>query len=62
MTEQNLNAPVYTEQETVPSTRQSARSITTTILEEHPTPAVMGAEAPPSVSAELSAPGPFGAY
>lgn len=62
MTEQNLNAPVNAEQETVSSNRLEAKFITTTILEEHPTPAVMGAEAPPSVSAELSAPGPFGAY
>jgi hypothetical protein len=62
MTEKNLNALAVTEQETVPAARQDARSITTTILEEHPTPAVMGAEAPPSVSVELSASGPFGAY
>lgn len=62
MTEKNLNASAITEQETVPVTRQDARAITTNLLEEHPTPAVMGAEAPPSVSAELSASGPFGAY
>lgn len=57
MTEKNLNAIAIT-----PSTPQETRQITTTILEEHPTPAVMGAEAPPSVSVELSASGPFGAY
>ena len=62
MTEKNLNALDITEQETAPAVRQEARFITTTILEEHPTPAVMGAEAPPSVSVELSASGPFGAY
>jgi hypothetical protein len=62
MTEKNLNALDITEQETAPAVRQEARFITTTILEEHLTPAVMGAEAPPSVSVELSASGPFGAY
>jgi hypothetical protein len=65
MTEKNLNTPAITpfaEQETVPSTRREAGAITTSILEEHPTPAVMGAEAPPSVSVELSASGPFGVY
>ncbi len=61
MTEKNPNQPASipsVEQETVLATRQ----ITTTILEEHPTPAAIGAEAPPSVSLELSASGPFGAY
>lgn len=63
MTGRNLNAPAITpfaEQETVPSTRRGA----TTIFfgEEHPTPVAIGAEAPPSISLELSASGPFGAY
>lgn len=62
MTEKNLNTSAITEPETVPAARQDARQITTNLLEEHPTPAVMGAEAPPSVSVELSASGPFGAY
>lgn len=59
MTKKIPNAPVITpaKQETV-----LASPITTNILEEHPTPAVMGAEAPPSVALELSASGPFGAY
>jgi hypothetical protein len=59
MTEKIPNAPVITpaKQETV-----SVFGPTTTFLEEHPTPAVMGAEAPPSVAMELSSPGPFGAY
>ena len=59
MTEKNPNVPVIppAKQETVLAFRP-----TTTILEEHPTPAVMGAEAPPSVAMELSASGPFGAY
>jgi hypothetical protein len=62
MTEKNLKTLAITEQETAPAVRQEARFITTNLLEEHPTPAVMGAEAPPSVSVELSASGPFGAY
>jgi hypothetical protein len=65
MTEKNLNAPAITpfaEPETVPSDRHAAGP-TTTLLEEHPTPVAIGAEAPPSVSSlDLSASGPFGAY
>lgn len=63
MTRRNPNTPVVT-----PSAEQNAilatnRQITTTILEEHPTPVAIGAEAPPSsVSLELSTSGPFGAY
>lgn len=59
MTEKNLNALAIT-----PSTRKEPSSITTMpLFEEHPTPAAMGAEAPPaSVSLDLSASGPFGAY
>ena len=62
MTKKIPNAPVITpaEQETVLATH---REITTNLLEEHPTPVAIGAEAPPSsVSLELSASGPFGAY
>jgi hypothetical protein len=63
MTKRNPDAPVVTppaEQDAILATN---RNITTTILEEHPTPAAMGAEAPPSsVSLELSASGPFGTY
>lgn len=63
MTEKNPDAPAmapFAEQETVPSIRREA---TTMVLgEEHPTPAAMCAEAPPSISFELSASGPFGAY
>jgi hypothetical protein len=63
MTEKNLNAPAITpvvEQQTISSTHRDH----TTILfgEEHPTPVAIGAEAPPSISVELSASGPFGAY
>ena len=59
MTKKIPNVPVITpaKQETV-----LAFGPTTTIFEEHPTPAVMGAEAPPSVSMELSGSGPFGSY
>ena len=59
MTKKIPDAPVITpaKQETV-----LAFGPTTNFLEEHPTPAVMGAEAPPSVAMELSASGPFGAY
>jgi hypothetical protein len=63
MTEKNLNAPAITpfaEQETVSS---APREVTTIFIgEEHPTPVAIGAEAPPSVSLDLSASGPFGAY
>jgi hypothetical protein len=63
MTEKNLtNSAIIPSAEQEEPVRQARREITTTILEEHPTPAVMGAEAPPSVSMELSAQGPFGAY
>jgi hypothetical protein len=65
MTKNNLNAPAITpfaEPETVPSLRREA-AVTTNLLEEHPTPVAIGAEAPPSVSSlDLSASGPFGAY
>ena len=60
MTKKIPNAPVITpaKQETV-----LANPLTTSpLLEEHPTPVAIGAEAPPSVSMELSASGPFGAY
>ncbi|HZS25608.1 MAG TPA: hypothetical protein VFB76_00140 [Candidatus Angelobacter sp.] len=59
MTEKNLNALAIS-----PSTRKEPSSITTMpLFEEHPTPAAMGAEAPPAaVSLDLSASGPFGAY
>jgi hypothetical protein len=64
MTEKNPNIPAI-----IPSAEQDTvlaknREITTTLLlEEHPTPVAIGAEAPPSsVSLELSASGPFGAY
>lgn len=62
MTE-NPNAPSiapFAEQETSSSTRREATTIV--FGEEHPTPVAIGAEAPPSVSLELSASGPFGAY
>ena len=63
MTKKNPDTPAVippAEQDAVLATN---RHITTTILEEHPTPAAMGAEAPPSsVSLELSASGPFGTY
>ena len=63
MTKKNPDTPVVippAEQDAVLATN---RFITTTILEEHPTPAAMGAEAPPSsVSLDLSASGPFGTY
>ena len=65
MAEKNLNAPAITpfaEQETVPPIRREAAVTTTLIGEEHPTPVAIGAEAPPSISVELSASGPFGAY
>jgi len=65
MIEKNLNAPAITpfaEQETVPSTRREAAGTTHLFGEEHPTPVAIGAEAPPSISVELSASGPFGAY
>ena len=66
MTGNNLNAPAITpiaEPETVPSVRREA-GITTSRLGEElpPTPAAIGAEAPPSISVELSVSGPFGAY
>ena len=59
MTEKNLNALAIS-----PSTHKEPSSITTMpLLEEHPTPAAMGAEAPPAaISNDLSASGPFGAY
>jgi len=64
MTEKKFNSPASTpfaEQETVPS-RQEAAGTTHLLGEEHPTPVAIGAEAPPSISVELSASGPFGAY
>ena len=65
MTEKKFNSPASTpfaEQETVPSIRQEAAGTTHLLGEEHPTPVAIGAEAPPSISVELSASGPFGAY
>jgi hypothetical protein len=64
MTERNLHTPVTpAEQENVPSTRREAAGTTHLLGEEHPTPVAIGAEAPPSsISVELSASGPFGAY
>jgi hypothetical protein len=63
MTKKNLNAPVITpfaKPETVPSTRLEVTTLP--LFEEHPTPVAIGAEAPPFISLELSASGPFGAY
>lgn len=59
MTEKNLDALAIT-----PSKHPEASNITTMpLFEEHPTPAAMGAEAPPAVvSLDLSGSGPFGTY
>lgn len=65
MTEKNLNTPAITpfeEEKTIPSSRREAAGTTHFLGEEHPTPVAIGAEAPPSISVELSASGPFGAY
>ena len=65
MTKKNLNAPAITpfaEPESVPPARREAAVTTKLFGEEHPTPVAIGAEAPPSISVELSASGPFGAY
>lgn len=65
MTEKNLDAPAITpfeEEKNVPSSRREAAGTTHLLGEEHPTPVAIGAEAPPSISVELSASGPFGAY
>jgi hypothetical protein len=64
MTERNLNIPaIIPSAEKEEAVLQAHRQITTSTLEEHPTPVAIGAEAPPSsVSLELSGAGPFGAY
>lgn len=65
MTEKNPKAPAIpsiAEPETVPVVPQEAGITTSMLLEERPTPVAIGAEAPPSVSLDLSSSGPFGAY
>lgn len=63
MAEKKLNAHTPFAELQTPSTRLDATSITTfPLIEEHPTPVAIGAEAPPFASTELSASGPFGTY
>lgn len=63
MAEKKLNTHTPIAKPQIPSTRLDANSTTTfPFFEEHPTPVAIGAEAPPFVSVELSASGPFGTY
>lgn len=63
MSEKKLNAHTSFAEPQTASTRLDAGSITTLpLIEEHPTPVAIGAEAPPFASTELSTAGPFGTY